>query len=169
MNSYDDKEGQFLRAKEALLSYYKSQQINQAVRLVGFILGLYAFLEIALKLSYLPFSLTIPVALVDWNFVKIIAIFLGIWFLISSILFCMARYRMYSMYSMALLLIELSQVLDIMKDSNITIHGGLQEIVWKAVKKKNQRFFLFPLNWFFTSKARIISFLASLIVFFLLW
>jgi len=138
----------FNSAKETVLSNYNTKQATLSERLIGFIVALFAFLEIS-KSSNLSFATWFDV-------IKTCLFFSGLLFLTSLIIWQLFRYGVYSQMTYYILVFresELQNYLKDLKDEDSVERSMHFAILFATIEKvKEKKILGFKILYFLSTK-----------------
>jgi hypothetical protein len=149
----------FLKTKNALLSYYSSQLTAQSARLIGFSVALFTLLEVAQNSSNLHLSNILS----NSGYFDFLAplsdgfrfgfLFLGIVFLVALIVRTLGRFSVFAQISEELLEVTVDSAAKKMKEREqkepeITVYQAIHRDAVGKLRERNVGVFFFRTNWF---------------------
>jgi hypothetical protein len=161
---------QISEARKQLQTYYSDQQNQQMTRLLGFVVGLFTLLQVtqsskssplssvfphfpsaSIKARYAPFWLRIgwlsPAE--NWDFLKVVFLFLGVSLILYFILRTIFRYALYGNMASWVMNIKYDNVMEYKDKGGCNEMYALNHALSEKIYDDANIFWIFPANWFF--------------------
>lgn len=151
-----DKYIVFHDAKNALLSYYQTQQTNQIARLLGLSVVLFALIQILQSANRISALFPIISSLISGAFpnsgwveiIRLILLLFGMVMIFAVMIYSLGRFSLYSQFNRFLI--------DMQYEDMDNPLGRISDAIWTKIKGGNTKLlWTIPLKWFASMREEI--------------